>query len=138
MATAKVKQFWTAFVSVLVALFASLGLATPATAATAHPALAQGDEPAPAGAAEARAERAAVPLPAQRTAAHWHLAQGRALPPTIKQRIGAEAHGSSPAVRHLPVDGDAADGHGAGYGAAYGAGSGSAELSGLALTGRTA
>lgn len=144
MATAKVKQFWTAFVSVLFALFASLGLATPATAAAAQPALAQGDEPAPAGGAEARAERAAVPLPAQRTAPHWHLAQGRALPPTIKQRIGAEAHGSSPAVRHLPVDGDAADTQDAAYGAGSGSGSalgsafGSAELSGLALTGRTA
>ncbi|WP_370413774.1 DUF6344 domain-containing protein [Streptomyces fradiae] len=140
MATAKVKQFWTAFVSVLVALLASLGLATPATAATAQPVLAQGDEPAPAGGAENRADRAAVPLPAQRTAPHWHLAQGRAVPPTIKQRIGAEAHGSSPAVRHLPVDGDAADGHGAAYGSGSGSayGSGSAELSGLALTGRTA
>ncbi|MEU8618256.1 DUF6344 domain-containing protein [Streptomyces sp. NPDC048623] len=129
MATAKVKQFWTAFVSVLFALLASLGLATPAGAATAQPALAQGDEPALAGGAEARAERAAVPLPAQRTAPHWHLAQGRALPPTIKQRIGAEAHGSSPAVRHLPVDGgDAADAQGLG----------SAGLSGLALAARAA
>ncbi|MCK8676258.1 DUF6344 domain-containing protein [Streptomyces lichenis] len=27
----------------------------------------------------------------------------RSLPPTIKQRIRAEAHGSSPSVRHLPA-----------------------------------
>ncbi|MFF9196496.1 DUF6344 domain-containing protein [Streptomyces sp. NPDC014779] len=130
MATAKVKQFWTAFVSVLFALFASLGLATPAAAATAQPSLSQGDEPAPAAGAETRAERAAVPLPAQRTASHWHLAQGRALPPTIKQRIRAEAHGSSPAVRHLPADGDTDRAAGSAFDAP--------ELSGLALSARAA
>ncbi|MFI8824243.1 DUF6344 domain-containing protein [Streptomyces sp. NPDC053431] len=102
MATAKVKQFWTAFVSVLFALLASLGLASPATAAQ-QPALQQGEEPALAGGA-APAARPAVPVPAQRTARDWHTAQGRALPPTIKQRIRAEAHGSSPSVRHLRAD----------------------------------
>ncbi|MFJ3905211.1 DUF6344 domain-containing protein [Streptomyces sp. NPDC090025] len=101
MATAKVKQFWTAFVSVFFALFAALGLAAPAATAAAQPALAQGDEPR----AAARAERPEVSLPAQRTAhPTWHTARGRALPPTIKQRIGAEAHGSSPSVRHLRDD----------------------------------
>ncbi|MFG3347736.1 DUF6344 domain-containing protein [Streptomyces sp. NPDC048018] len=103
MATAKVKQFWTALVSVLFALLASLGLATPATAAR-QPALQQGEEPALAGGAAAAAARPAVPVPAQRTPRDWHTAQGRALPPTIKQRIRAEAHGSSPSVRHLRAD----------------------------------
>ncbi|MEV0446561.1 DUF6344 domain-containing protein [Streptomyces sp. NPDC050600] len=102
MATAKVKQFWTAFISVLFALFASLGLASPATAAQ-QPALQQGEEPAVAGGAGAVAARPAVSVPAQRSH-QWRTAQGRALPPTIKQRIGAEAHGSSPAVRHLRAD----------------------------------
>ncbi|MFJ9826881.1 DUF6344 domain-containing protein [Streptomyces sp. NPDC101160] len=99
---AAAKQFWTALVSVLFALLASLGLATPATAA-AQPALAQGEEPALAGAAATAAARPAVSVPAQRSH-DWHQAQGRALPPTMKQRIRAEAHGSSPAVRHLPAD----------------------------------
>ncbi|GAA2792008.1 DUF6344 domain-containing protein [Streptomyces showdoensis] len=103
MATAKVKQFWTAFISVLFALLASLGLASPATAAQ-QPALQQGEEPAVAGGAgTATAARPAVSVPAQRSH-QWRTTQGRALPPTIKQRIGAEAHGSSPAVRHLRAD----------------------------------
>ncbi|MFI8963284.1 DUF6344 domain-containing protein [Streptomyces sp. NPDC053493] len=107
MATAKVKQIWTAFVSVLFALFASLGLASPATAAAA-PALRQGEEPAAAGAPEAIAARPAVSVPAQRSAPRWNAARDRALPPTIKQRISAEAHGSSPSVRHLRADAPAA------------------------------
>ncbi|MFJ7064180.1 DUF6344 domain-containing protein [Streptomyces sp. NPDC101115] len=104
MATAKVKQFWTAFISVFFALLASLGLASPATAAQ-QPSLQQGEEPAaaPVKAATAAA-RSLVSVPAQRSSHQWHTAQGRALPPTIKQRIGAEAHGSSPAVRHLRAD----------------------------------
>ncbi|MER8042772.1 DUF6344 domain-containing protein [Streptomyces sp. NPDC094032] len=118
MATAKVKQFWTAFISVLFALLASLGLASPATAAQ-QPALQQGEEPAVAGgAAAASAARPAVSVPAQRSH-QWRTARGNALPPTIKQRIGAEAHGSSPAVRHLRADAtagtDPAGRHG-GYG----------------------
>ncbi|MEU6974761.1 DUF6344 domain-containing protein [Streptomyces sp. NPDC046371] len=102
MATAKVKQFWTAFISVLFALLASLGLASPATAAR-QPALQQGEEPAVAGGTGTAAARPAVSVPAQRSH-QWRTARSRALPPTIKQRIGAEAHGSSPAVRHLRAD----------------------------------
>lgn len=45
MATAKVKQFWTAFISVLFALLASVGLAGTA-AATQQPAVQQPEEPA--------------------------------------------------------------------------------------------
>ncbi|MET9952325.1 DUF6344 domain-containing protein [Streptomyces sp. NPDC006339] len=105
MATAKVKQFWTAFVSVLFALLASLGLASPATAAQ-RTALQQGEEPAatPASAPTTKQARALASVPAQRAAQPWHTARGRALPPTIKQRIRAEAHGSSPSVRHLRAD----------------------------------
>ncbi|MFH8837470.1 DUF6344 domain-containing protein [Streptomyces sp. NPDC017868] len=102
MATAKVKQFWTAFVSVLFALLASVGLANTAAAA-AQPAVQQPEEPAaPAVSAAVRAvtagERALASVPAQRTH-RWPLAGDRSLPPTIKQRIAAEAHGSSPAAR---------------------------------------
>ncbi|MFE5830731.1 DUF6344 domain-containing protein [Streptomyces sp. NPDC056488] len=102
MATAKVKQFWAAFISVLFALLASVGLAGTAAAAQ-QPAVQQPEEPvAPATAAttpSAAGERASASVPAQR-AHRWPLLAGdRSLPPTIKQRIAAEAHGSSPAAR---------------------------------------
>ncbi|MGW5775805.1 DUF6344 domain-containing protein [Streptomyces sp. NPDC003863] len=100
MATAKVKQFWTAFISVLFALLASVGLANTAAAA-GQPAVTQPEEPAaPAAVAEAAptGQRALSSVPAQR-AHRWPLAGDRSLPPTIKQRIAAEAHGSSPSAR---------------------------------------
>ncbi|MFD3723564.1 DUF6344 domain-containing protein [Streptomyces sp. NPDC058671] len=112
MATAKVKQFWTAFISVLFALLASVGLAGTAAAAQ-QPAVQQPEEPAaPASSATAPVarERAALAsVPAQR-AHHRPVAGDRSLPPTIKQRIAAEAHGSSPSSRHrsstAPAEGD--------------------------------
>ncbi|MGA5868158.1 DUF6344 domain-containing protein [Streptomyces cinereoruber] len=100
MATAKVKQFWAAFISVLFALLASVGLAGTATAAQ-QPAVQQPEEPAAPAAANASTavgERASASVPAQR-AHRWPLAGDRSLPPTIKQRIAAEAHGSSPTAR---------------------------------------
>ncbi|MDT9690846.1 DUF6344 domain-containing protein [Streptomyces sp. P9(2023)] len=104
MATAKVKQFWTAFISVLFALLASVGLASTATAAQA-PAVQQPEEPAAASAAATGARAATVSVPAQRAAYQWPTTvRERSLPPTIKQRIGAEAHNSSPSVRHLRAD----------------------------------
>ncbi|MFB7542753.1 DUF6344 domain-containing protein [Streptomyces zaomyceticus] len=109
MATAKVKQFWTAFISVLFALLASVGLAGTA-AATRQPAVQQPEEPAgtAAGTAPVVGERAALAsVPAQR-AHQWPVAGDRSLPPTIKQRIAAEAHGSSPAARHRSAAGASA------------------------------
>ncbi|MER5736189.1 DUF6344 domain-containing protein [Streptomyces sp. NPDC002262] len=98
MATAKVKQFWTAFISVLFALLASVGLAAPAAAHGQAP-VTQPEEPA-APLARAAAERTA-PVVTQRRAEPWSPVRRGSLPPTIKQRIGAEAHGSSPAARTL-------------------------------------
>ncbi|GHF95645.1 DUF6344 domain-containing protein [Streptomyces hydrogenans] len=98
MATAKVKQFWTAFISVLFALFASVGLAAPAAAHGQAP-VTQPEEPA-APLARTTGERAATVV-AQRQAEPWAPVRRGSLPPTIKQRIGAEAHGSSPASRSL-------------------------------------
>ncbi|MFD3991825.1 DUF6344 domain-containing protein [Streptomyces sp. NPDC058548] len=106
MATAKVKQFWTAFISVLFALLASVGLAGTAAAAT-QPAVQQPEEPAgPSTAAPAVGEKRAAlaSVPAQR-AHRWPLVGDRSLPPTIKQRIAAEAHGSSPATRNRSAAG---------------------------------
>ncbi|GGR70057.1 DUF6344 domain-containing protein [Streptomyces roseolus] len=98
MATAKVKQFWTAFISVLFALLASVGLAAPAAAQGQAP-VTQPEEPA-APAAPVTSERTATVV-AQRRAEPWAPLRRGSLPPTLKQRIVAEAHGSSPASRTL-------------------------------------
>ncbi|MFJ1647372.1 DUF6344 domain-containing protein [Streptomyces sp. NPDC088258] len=100
MAANKVKKLWTVLITAFFAMLASLGLTAPAAAAgtaVRQPA----DQPAPAPAAASRhhaeagtARRAVVPRA---------LPRDRSLPPTIKQRIRAEAHGSSPSVRHLPA-----------------------------------
>ncbi|MER7954253.1 DUF6344 domain-containing protein [Streptomyces sp. NPDC096030] len=102
MATAKVKQFWTAFISVLFALLASVGLASTAAAAAQAPAVQQPEEPGTAG--SATGGRTTVAVPAQRSAYQWPTVRERSLPPTIKQRIRAEAHNASPSVRHLRAD----------------------------------
>jgi hypothetical protein len=109
MAACKVKSLWTAFITALFALLASVGLSPAATAA--QPAVRTPDEP---GRAQGRAARAIVPAQSTRPSARSSArgtptARDRSLPPTIKQRIRAEAHGSSPATRHLPgVDADRA------------------------------
>ncbi|GGT21061.1 DUF6344 domain-containing protein [Streptomyces purpureus] len=103
MAAVKVKQFWTAFVSLLVALFASVGLTGTAAPALRTPVRRpEGPTSPTAPAAPVRSKRAAAPVPAQ-AVYRAPMPRDRSLPPTIKQRIGAEAHGSSPSVRHLPA-----------------------------------
>lgn len=100
MAAFKVKNLWTAFITALCALLASVGLTTAATAAQ-QPAVQTQDEPSQ---ARGQAVRALVPAQSTRPSTRWTpTARERSLPPTIKQRIRAEAHGSSPATRHLPA-----------------------------------
>ncbi|MCP9974094.1 DUF6344 domain-containing protein [Streptomyces somaliensis] len=118
MATGRVTQFWTAIVSFLRGLLALVRPAVPAAGryrGTAAPAA----RTAPAGVAALPPQRPA-PVPAT-GAARWtghgtgratgygagpgRAPRARALPPTIKQRISAEAHGASPAVRRLPATG---------------------------------
>ncbi|MFF1416509.1 DUF6344 domain-containing protein [Streptomyces sp. NPDC058280] len=99
MAAFKVKKLWTVFITAFFAVLASLGLTAPAAAAGAA-AQQPTEQPVPAPvaphrAAEAMTARAGVPR---------SLPRDRSLPPTIKQRIHAEAHGASPSVRHLPAD----------------------------------
>ncbi|MDT0389175.1 DUF6344 domain-containing protein [Streptomyces sp. DSM 41921] len=87
MARNKVMKLWTAIVTAFLALCTALGFITT-TAAAAVP---QAEQKRNSG------ER----IPHQRTApaaAPW--SQARALPPTMKQRIRAEAHGKSPRCRH--------------------------------------
>ncbi|MFD7746809.1 DUF6344 domain-containing protein [Streptomyces sp. NPDC059698] len=98
MSTFQPKNIWTAFVTAFFALLASLGLATAAasTANATNAAL-----PPSATTHEHTAATAATPYA---PSVRWTLPRDRALPPTMKQRIRAEAHGSSPATRHLAVD----------------------------------
>ncbi|MCJ1678765.1 DUF6344 domain-containing protein [Streptomyces sp. APSN-46.1] len=89
MAHRSITSVWTAVLGALVALLAALGLAgKPAPIAAAASA-----SPAPAAAAVRRP----VAVVARRT---WRaMMRGGSLPPTIKQRIRAEAHGKAPSVR---------------------------------------
>ncbi|OKK18182.1 hypothetical protein AMK16_17685 [Streptomyces sp. CB00455] len=86
-----INSIWTAVFSALVALLTSFGLrgkASPAAASVSAPA---------APAAPAAAVRRRPTVAARRT---WReMMRGGSLPPTIKQRIRAEAHGKSPSVR---------------------------------------
>ncbi|MCQ4213436.1 DUF6344 domain-containing protein [Streptomyces longispororuber] len=86
----RVMTLWTVVISAFIALFSALGLVSPAAAA------------APAQQTEEAARNAtAVSAPATASAPlYW--AFKRSLPPTMKQRIRAEAHGSSPSCRHRP------------------------------------
>ncbi|MEV7194981.1 DUF6344 domain-containing protein [Streptomyces sp. NPDC093510] len=84
----KAMKLWTTIVTAFLALFAALGLTTTATAATAVQ--------------ETTNARNATVCASAPMAALWSAAYERSLPPTMKQRIRAEAHGSSPSCRHLP------------------------------------
>ncbi|GHD18394.1 hypothetical protein GCM10010313_48390 [Streptomyces violarus] len=89
MARNKVMKLWTAIVTAFLALCTTLGFATRNTA----PAVLQ-NEP----------ERNSERIPHQRTASATSPAsQAKALPPTMKQRIRAEAHGKTPRCRHRPL-----------------------------------
>ncbi|MEU9162967.1 DUF6344 domain-containing protein [Streptomyces sp. NPDC048424] len=82
-------SIWTSVLTVLVAFLSSLGLGGKAALAAA-PAV---EVPAPA---------AVVPVARPAVAARrtWRaMMRGGSLPPTIKQRIRAEAHGKTPSVR---------------------------------------
>ena len=90
------KNIWTAFVTAFFALLAALGLmSTPATATEQN-----APEPATTNQAQAGAAATTAAIPSVR----WNLPRDMTLPPTMKQRIRAEAHGSSPAARHVPLD----------------------------------
>ncbi|MET7478243.1 DUF6344 domain-containing protein [Streptomyces sp. NPDC005648] len=96
MARTQVMKVWTAFVTALLALCSALGLV--ATAAPA--AMAQTGATGKSTGTSTAAHRATMPTPSH----HWVWSQARALPPTMKQRIRAEAHGKSPSCRHRPLD----------------------------------
>ncbi|MFF3407071.1 DUF6344 domain-containing protein [Streptomyces sp. NPDC002742] len=95
----KVMKLWTAIVTAFLALCTTLGLITT-TAAAAVP---------QAGSAR-NTETSVTATAITPAAASRAWSYSRALPPTMKQRIRAEAHGSSPSCRHrAPADDDTAD-----------------------------
>lgn len=87
----KVMKLWTVIVTAFVALFTALGLVAPAAAATTAPKT----ESPRTGATHRTAPTIAATY-------QWVWSHASALPPTMKQRIGAEAHGKSPSCRHRP------------------------------------
>ncbi|MFD7860898.1 MULTISPECIES: DUF6344 domain-containing protein [unclassified Streptomyces] len=96
MSTFKPRNIWTALVTAFFALLAALGFASSTASATE----ATVTEPA------TTTQKHTAPVPATVTtpSVRWTLPRDRALPPTMKQRIRAEAHGSSPATRLLAPD----------------------------------
>lgn len=91
----KVMTLWTAIVTAFLALCTALGFVSATTAAavpqTETPRNSTGDDHS----------TARVTIPAQ---SHWLWSHARSLPPTMKQRIRAEAHGKTPSCRHRPLD----------------------------------
>ncbi|QNP71598.1 hypothetical protein IAG44_20635 [Streptomyces roseirectus] len=88
MARTQLKNLWTTVITALLALCATLGLITTSAA----PAAAQPTTPR---------NTTATTTPHTEPPA-WDWTRLRSVPPTMKQRIRAEAHGSSPHCRHLP------------------------------------
>ncbi|MFJ1582144.1 DUF6344 domain-containing protein [Streptomyces sp. NPDC088197] len=102
-----VTAFWSAFVGVLLKLVAGLGFATPARTARVHTA-ADHTAAVPAAAVAAANGTGATPTPTRTPSCAALLPaprpSSRSLPPTMKQRIRAEAHGSSPSARSIAPD----------------------------------
>ncbi|MGW2516017.1 DUF6344 domain-containing protein [Streptomyces sp. NPDC001617] len=94
MARNQLMKLWTAFVTALLALCSALGLVTTTATAAVAQTGATGDSTSNA------ARHVTPPTPSH----HWVWSHARALPPTMKQRIRAEAHGKSPSCRHRPLD----------------------------------
>ncbi|GAA2580002.1 MULTISPECIES: DUF6344 domain-containing protein [Streptomyces] len=92
MARNKVLTLWTSVVTAFLALFTALGLITT-TAAAAVPQT---------GTHSNKAESAS-PEAAPAAATAWSRSRTGSLPPTMKQRIRAEAHGTAPSCRHRPL-----------------------------------
>ncbi|MFB6523003.1 DUF6344 domain-containing protein [Streptomyces sp. NPDC056401] len=109
-----ITSIWTTVLAALVALLASLGFGGKAAQAAATP-LSSSPAAAPAAVAANR--------PAFMARRTWRaMMRGGSLPPTIKQRIRAEAHGKTPSVRRSTTALSAGSGTGSGseFGSDYG------------------
>jgi hypothetical protein len=91
MARNKVLTMWTTIVTAFLALCTALGLVTT-TASAAVPQ--SGTHSNTESASPEAAPAAAVP---------WSWSRSGSLPPTMKQRIRAEAHGAAPSCRLRPL-----------------------------------
>jgi hypothetical protein len=96
MARNKVMKLWTAIVTAFLALCTALGFVTT----TASPAVAQ---------TETTRNSESTPRLTAPATSPWSWSRARALPPTMKQRIRAEAHGKTPNCRHRPLADTTAD-----------------------------
>lgn len=93
----KVMNLWTAVVTAFLALCTALGFVTnTAAAAAAVP----HTETSRRSNGDDDKRSAELPVPAM---PQWAWSYARALPPTMKQRIRAEAHGKTPSCRHRPL-----------------------------------
>ncbi|MFC4501292.1 MULTISPECIES: DUF6344 domain-containing protein [Streptomyces] len=105
----RVMKLWTAIVTAFLALCTTLGfVASSGTAAAAQSgpthtgSESSGSEHT--AAASSSSSSSSTTVPATPVAPLWDWAHTRSLPPTMKQRIRAEAHGKSPSCRHRPLD----------------------------------
>ncbi|MFC7813230.1 MULTISPECIES: DUF6344 domain-containing protein [unclassified Streptomyces] len=96
MARNKVMTLWTAIVTAFLALCTALGLITTSASAAVPQ---SGSHSNAESASPETAPTVVIPRPRSRTGS---------LPPTMKQRIRAEAHGKAPNCRHRPATGTAA------------------------------
>ncbi|EGX55840.1 hypothetical protein SZN_30807 [Streptomyces zinciresistens K42] len=99
----KVMNLWTALVTAFLALFTALGfVSNTAAAAVPHTETSRnsgnGGGKGSSDDTDRGAELSTAPAPP-----HWAWSYARALPPTMKQRIRAEAHGKTPGCRHSPL-----------------------------------
>jgi hypothetical protein len=90
MAIADVTRFWGAFIAALLRCAAALGFAAPSK--SAFPAAPR---------AEATGD-GVMTFPSGQPFEPFDPVRDRSLPPTMKQRIHAEAHGASPRARSMP------------------------------------
>ncbi|MFF8968799.1 DUF6344 domain-containing protein [Streptomyces sp. NPDC014995] len=93
MAENRVMKLWTTIITALVALCAALGFVTT-TSATA---VAQTESTRNSDKSDSTVH------PSVPAVSPWSWFFARSLPPTMKQRIRAEAHGKSPSCRHRPL-----------------------------------
>jgi hypothetical protein len=95
MARNKVMNLWTTIVTAFLALFTALGfVTTTAAAAVPHTETARKSD------SDDSDRNTQLTMPAM---PQWALSYARSLPPTMKQRIRAEAHGKTPSCRHRPL-----------------------------------
>ncbi|MFC8869602.1 DUF6344 domain-containing protein [Streptomyces sp. NPDC057148] len=97
MARNKVMTLWTTIVTAFLALCTALGLITTSASAAVPQ---SGTHSNAESASPETVPTVAIPRPRSRTGS---------LPPTMKQRIRAEAHGKAPNCRHRPAAGTATD-----------------------------